>query len=138
MIGEIASKIGQLYYNYYSRKSDTGALQEAYSFYDAIRSRQYFHGAEDNRSSLQQQLRYHARFLLVCLLLQEIDKVRSQPGRMRMHAYKAQSSMIELAKSELESALWSLHLYDKGRCRPCVQASLVAAEMQLYWMVSAA
>lgn len=75
MIGEIASKIGQLYYNYYSRKSDTGALLEAYSFYNAIRARQYFHGAEENRSSLQQQLRYHARFLLVCLLLQEIDKV---------------------------------------------------------------
>jgi hypothetical protein len=74
-IGEIASKIGQLYYNYYSRKSDTSALVEAYAFYDAIRARQYFQGTDESRFTLQQQLRYHARFILVCLLLQEIDKV---------------------------------------------------------------
>jgi len=41
-IGEIASKIGQLYYHYYLRTSETNYLFEAYQFYSAIRSRNYF------------------------------------------------------------------------------------------------
>lgn len=41
-IGEIASKIGQLYYHYYLRTSDTNYLSEAYSFYAAIRARGYY------------------------------------------------------------------------------------------------
>lgn len=38
-IGDIASKIGQLYYNYYLRTSEIRFLHEAYVFYEAIRSR---------------------------------------------------------------------------------------------------
>ena len=41
-IGEIASKIGQLYYHYYLRTSETNYLFESYIFYDAIRERSYF------------------------------------------------------------------------------------------------
>lgn len=41
-IGEIASKIGQLYYHYYLRTSDTNYLSEAFSFYAAIRARGYY------------------------------------------------------------------------------------------------
>ena len=41
-IGEIASKIGQLYYHYYLRTSETNYLYEAYVFYEAIRDRQYY------------------------------------------------------------------------------------------------
>ena len=41
-IGEIASKIGQLYFNYYLRTSEARFLVEAFTFYDAIRRRQYF------------------------------------------------------------------------------------------------
>ncbi|KAK9703907.1 Protein SCAI [Popillia japonica] len=41
-IGEIASKIGQLYYHYYLRTSETNYLNEAYSFYAAIRGRAYY------------------------------------------------------------------------------------------------
>ena len=40
-IGEIASRIGQLYYQFYLRKGDTCYLDEAYVFYEAIRARQY-------------------------------------------------------------------------------------------------
>jgi len=75
-IGEIASKIGQLYYNYYARKSDTSALVEAAAFYDAIRTRQYFDGHEESMPLLLQRLCYHARCALVCLLLQDLDTVR--------------------------------------------------------------
>lgn len=52
-IGEIASKIGQLYYHYYLRTSETGYLHEAYSFYSAIRGRAYYsRAAKEDRSEL--------------------------------------------------------------------------------------
>lgn len=38
-IGEIASKIGQLYYNFYLRNAETRYLLESYTFYQAIHSR---------------------------------------------------------------------------------------------------
>lgn len=41
-VGEVASKIGQLYYHYYLRTSDTNYLNESYVFYVAIRERSYF------------------------------------------------------------------------------------------------
>lgn len=52
-IGEIASKIGQLYYHYYLRTSETYYLHEAFSFYSAIRGRKYYsRAAKENRSDL--------------------------------------------------------------------------------------
>ncbi|EZA53505.1 Protein SCAI [Ooceraea biroi] len=70
-IGEIASKIGQLYYHYYLRTSETSYLHEAYSFYAAIRGRAYYsRAAKEDRSDLMvKKLRYYARFIVVCLLL---------------------------------------------------------------------
>lgn len=44
-IGEIASKIGQLYYNFYLRNAETRYLLESYTFYQAIHSRQVVHTA---------------------------------------------------------------------------------------------
>jgi hypothetical protein len=43
-IGDIASKIGQLYFHYYLRTSELAYLHEAYSFYGAIRARGYYAG----------------------------------------------------------------------------------------------
>ena len=107
-IGELAARIGQLYYSYYLRTSDVNYLREAYNFYSAIRARGYFKceqtaqpvsagpapvvpvgvspvkvpsGSSSSSSSsgaqtprmvtvvLMRNLRYHARFVLVCLLL---------------------------------------------------------------------
>ena len=52
-IGEIASKIGQLYYHYYLRTSETNYLNEAFSFYSAIKNRQYYSKAsKEERSDL--------------------------------------------------------------------------------------
>eukprot|EP01122_Echinamoeba_exundans_P002632 TRINITY_DN1258_c0_g1_i2.p1 TRINITY_DN1258_c0_g1~~TRINITY_DN1258_c0_g1_i2.p1 ORF type:complete len:557 (+),score=65.32 TRINITY_DN1258_c0_g1_i2:77-1747(+) len=83
-IGEIASKIGQLYYHYYLRTSDTAFLQEAYLFYDAIRSRQYFKGIIKIRSPalLVKELRYYARFVVVCLLLERQKTARELVGEL--------------------------------------------------------
>ncbi|KAJ2860359.1 hypothetical protein GGI22_002734, partial [Coemansia erecta] len=66
-VGEIASKIGQLYYRYYLRTSETNYLQEAYVFYDAIRERNYFKGEQEVRNSalMIKKLRYYARFIVV-------------------------------------------------------------------------
>ncbi|KAF4073135.1 hypothetical protein AMELA_G00255370 [Ameiurus melas] len=96
-IGEVASKIGQLYYHYYLRTSETSYLNEAFSFYSAIRQRSYYYqvNKEDSfqhvfSSWFQAQtellcfrpelvvkkLRYYARFIVVCLLLNKMDLVK--------------------------------------------------------------
>lgn len=70
-IGEIASKISQLYYHYYLRTCETNYLYESLIFYEAIRERDYFgHVSETKTAGLVvKKLRYYARFLVVCLLL---------------------------------------------------------------------
>lgn len=70
-IGEIASKIGQLYYHYYLRTSETSYIEEAFIFYEAIRHRDYFKDVFETKNPLLvvKKLRYYARFIVVCLLL---------------------------------------------------------------------
>ncbi|KAK3821093.1 MAG: protein SCAI [Benniella sp.] len=76
-VGEIASKIGQLYYHYYLRTSETNYLQESYVFYDAIRERRYFNEISDSKNPalMIKKLRYYARFTVVCLLLNNRDVI---------------------------------------------------------------
>ncbi|XP_051980768.1 protein SCAI isoform X2 [Xyrauchen texanus] len=77
-IGEVASKIGQLYYHYYLRTSETSYLNEAFSFYSAIRQRSYYHqvNKEDRPELVVKKLRYYARYIVVCLLLNKMDLVK--------------------------------------------------------------
>ncbi|GBO98709.1 Protein SCAI [Eumeta japonica] len=77
-IGEIASKIGQLYYHFYLRTSESAYLNEAYSFYYAIRGRAYYTRAskEDRCDLMVKKLRYYARFIVVCLLLKKMKLLR--------------------------------------------------------------
>ncbi|KAF9800681.1 hypothetical protein SFRURICE_015335 [Spodoptera frugiperda] len=77
-IGEIASKIGQLYYHFYLRTSDTAYLSEAFSFYFAIRGRSYYTQAskEDKCELMVKKLRYYARFIVASLLLKKMKLVR--------------------------------------------------------------
>ena len=42
-VGEIANRIGQLYYHFYLRQGDTLYLDEAFIFYEAIRRREMQH-----------------------------------------------------------------------------------------------
>ncbi|KAJ8737458.1 hypothetical protein PYW08_000053 [Mythimna loreyi] len=76
-IGEIASKIGQLYYHFYLRTSDTAYLNEAFSFYYAIRGRSYYTQAckEDKCELMVKKLRYYARFIVASLLLKKVHLV---------------------------------------------------------------
>ncbi|TPX36317.1 hypothetical protein SmJEL517_g01484 [Synchytrium microbalum] len=77
-IGEVASKIGQLYYHYYLRTSETNYLHESYVFYDAIRERQYFKDVVEakNPGLSIKKLRYYARFIVVCLLLNRNEIIK--------------------------------------------------------------
>lgn len=76
-IGEIASRIGQLYFGQYMRSSESRFLLEAYVFYEAILNRGYFQGGKEHGGvSLRfKELRFYARFLLVALILNRRDVV---------------------------------------------------------------
>mmetsp|Transcript_127969 Transcript_127969/g.190641 ORF Transcript_127969/g.190641 Transcript_127969/m.190641 type:complete len:565 (+) Transcript_127969:22-1716(+) len=78
-IGEIASKIGQLYYHYYLRTSEPNYLHESCVFYEAIRTRGYFKDVLDAKNAVPmvKKLRYYARFIVVCLLLNKRKLVES-------------------------------------------------------------
>ncbi|KXS17566.1 hypothetical protein M427DRAFT_54500 [Gonapodya prolifera JEL478] len=76
-IGEIASKIAQLYYHYYLRTSETNYLQESFVFYEAIQMRNYFQNTSDSKTPalMIKKLRYYARYIVVCLLLNRFDRI---------------------------------------------------------------
>ncbi|PKA53160.1 hypothetical protein AXF42_Ash009890 [Apostasia shenzhenica] len=86
-IGEIASRIGQLYYGQYQRTSEARFLLESYIFYEAILSRRYFEppsvatGAD--LGLRYKELRFHARFLIVAMLLNRKDVVMNLVERFR-------------------------------------------------------
>ncbi|GAV81459.1 DUF3550 domain-containing protein [Cephalotus follicularis] len=83
-IGEIASRIGQLYFNQYMRTSEARLLVEAYVFYDAILNRRYFEGAKVRDLGVRlKELRFYARFLLVSLILNRTDTVKLLVERFR-------------------------------------------------------
>ncbi|KAJ4714382.1 Protein SCAI [Melia azedarach] len=76
-IGEIASRIGQLYFNQYMRTSEARFIVEAYVFYEAILSRKYFEGAKVRDLGVRfKELRFYARFLLVSLILNRTEMVK--------------------------------------------------------------
>ncbi|KAK3042954.1 hypothetical protein RJ639_001030, partial [Escallonia herrerae] len=74
-IGEIASRIGQLYFGQYMRTSEARFLLESYIFYEAIFNRVYFEGSKD-RGVRFKELRFYARFLLVALILNRWEMVK--------------------------------------------------------------
>ncbi|KAI3824473.1 hypothetical protein L1987_05933 [Smallanthus sonchifolius] len=76
-IGEIASRIGQLYFMQYMRTSEARFLLESYIFYEAILNRGYFEGfALKDRGLRFKELRFYARFLLVSLILNRWEMVK--------------------------------------------------------------
>src|SRR3989338_5967311 len=74
-IGQIASKIGQLYYHLYIRSGDLRFLKEAFIFYSAISQRGYFEPTHPDGQStriLFKRLRYFARYIVVTLLSDQL------------------------------------------------------------------
>eukprot|EP01025_Chloroclados_australasicus_P011980 TRINITY_DN1541_c0_g2_i1.p1 TRINITY_DN1541_c0_g2~~TRINITY_DN1541_c0_g2_i1.p1 ORF type:complete len:626 (-),score=72.00 TRINITY_DN1541_c0_g2_i1:4633-6510(-) len=107
-IGDIASKIGQLYYNFYQRMSDLRFLQEAYVFYRAIHARQYFLHAPSDAVFSQKRLRYIARFIVVCLLLnkrQEADQLLQE-----LQSHFQTYALSHADSSDVEE--WQMHIME--------------------------
>lgn len=83
-VGEIASRIGQLYYNYYLHTSQLTFLLEAYIFYEAIAAREYFkENIRTDPALANKQLRYVTRFIVVSLLLNRRDMARKLLRQLR-------------------------------------------------------
>ncbi|KAL5549668.1 hypothetical protein UlMin_004899 [Ulmus minor] len=84
-IGEIASRIGQLYFGQYMRTSEANYLHEAYIFYEAILSREYFkEGMFQDLGLACKQLRFISRFLMVCLILGRREMVQQLLNQLRV------------------------------------------------------
>lgn len=105
-IGEIASRIAQLYYCQYQRTSDSGNLLEAYVFYEAILTREYFRdsaaaaGATPDPPLANKQLRFYARFLIVCLVLGRRDMVSRLAHHLRTLVDECRRSFQEIEYKE--------------------------------------
>ncbi|XP_022751106.1 protein SCAI-like isoform X3 [Durio zibethinus] len=83
-IGEIASRIGQLYFGQYMRTSEARFLVEAYVFYEAILKRRYFEGCKVKDLGVRfKELRFYARFLLVSLILNRTQMVKIVLEKLR-------------------------------------------------------
>ena len=74
-IGEIASRIGQLYYQYYGRTSELIYLEESFNFYHNLRLRNYYKNVENEPSPnlMVKKLRFYARYLLVILQMGKLQ-----------------------------------------------------------------
>lgn len=83
-IGEIASRIAQLYYSQYQRTSEASYLSESYIFYEAILSREYFKESGQDLGLANKQLRCYARFILVCLMLNRREMIQHLLNQFRM------------------------------------------------------
>ncbi|PIA13680.1 hypothetical protein COEREDRAFT_83283 [Coemansia reversa NRRL 1564] len=119
-VGEIASKIGQLYYRYYLRTSETNYLQEAFVFYDAIHERNYFRGEQEMKNSalMIKKLRYYARFIVVCLqmnntpmMLQLLEEVK---GLIEVYS----TTFNPVDKMEWSLVVKEMALFMQAVCNP--------------------
>jgi hypothetical protein len=84
-VGDIASRIGQLYFGQYMRTSDANYLSESYIFYEAILTREYFkEGLFQDVNITKKQLRFLARFIMVCLILNRREMVQQLVNQLKM------------------------------------------------------
>lgn len=84
-IGEIASRIAQLYFGQYMRTSEASYLSESYVFYEAILTREYFkEGSPQDVNLVNKQLRFLARFLMVCLVLNRREMVHHLVSQLKI------------------------------------------------------
>lgn len=84
-IGDIASRIGQLYFGQYMRTSEASYLSESYIFYEAVLTREYFKdGMFQDVNLSNKQLRFLARFMTVCLVLNRHDMVLQLVNQLKM------------------------------------------------------
>nr|CAD1820795.1 unnamed protein product [Ananas comosus var. bracteatus] len=89
-VGEIASRIAQLYYGQYRRTSDSSYLAEAFVFYEAVLDREYLRDAPSAAAAAAEvalahkQLRLLVRFLNVSLILGRREMVLRLASLLRI------------------------------------------------------
>ncbi|KAI4371872.1 hypothetical protein MLD38_010171 [Melastoma candidum] len=84
-IGEIASRIAQLYFGQYMRSSEASYLSESYVFYEAIFTREYFReGSFQDLNLANKQMRFLARFLTVCLVVNKKEMVHQLVNQLKL------------------------------------------------------
>ncbi|XP_059494165.1 protein SCAI isoform X4 [Stegostoma tigrinum] len=74
---DVYTKLWKFQQQHSLRTSETSYLNEAFSFYSAIRQRAYYSQVtkEDRPELVVKKLRYYARYIVVCLLLNKMDLV---------------------------------------------------------------
>ncbi|KAK3133590.1 hypothetical protein QOZ80_6AG0538400 [Eleusine coracana subsp. coracana] len=124
-IGEVASRIGQLYYARYLRTAEPRSLVGAYVFYEAIYSRGYFAAAEgggassgDNRHQglliRYKELRFIARFLVVAMLMRRAEAVDHLATRLRALVEETKSAYPKTNFKEWKQVLQELGRFLKA------------------------
>ncbi|GLT59737.1 hypothetical protein SLA2020_325380 [Shorea laevis] len=110
-IGEIASRIAQLYYGQYMRTSEASYLSEAYIFYEAILTREYFKdGIYQDLNLANKQLRFLARFLMVCLVLNRREMLHQLVNQLNMLVDECKRTFQDADFKE-----WKLVVQEIGR-----------------------
>lgn len=110
-IGEIASRIGQLYFGQYMRTSQARFLVEAYVFYEAILNRRYFEGSKGplakDLSVRFKELRFYARFLMVAFLLSRTEMVN--------HLFDRFKALVDDSKANFRVLIFNFSLHSNFR-----------------------
>ncbi|KAI8871099.1 hypothetical protein GQ42DRAFT_162242 [Ramicandelaber brevisporus] len=98
-IGDICSKLGQLFYHYYTRSSDTNYLVDAHRFYEAIHERRYFDGVIQlkDRSLVIKMIRYYARHAVTSILLGKPDQAVSVVNTIMTMVEQFKAAMDDVA-----------------------------------------
>ncbi|PON78448.1 Protein SCAI [Trema orientale] len=123
-IGDIASRIAQLYFAHYMRTSQTSYLHEAFIFYDAILTRDYFNFNFNSSNSnsphdlslslASKHLRFISRFLMVCLLLNRRETVQQLLRQFRLLLDECKRTFHETDFKEWKLVLQELHRFLKA------------------------
>uniref|UniRef100_A0A453L0R5 Uncharacterized protein n=1 Tax=Aegilops tauschii subsp. strangulata TaxID=200361 RepID=A0A453L0R5_AEGTS len=129
-IGEVASRIGQLYYARYLRTAEPRSLVGAYVFYEAIYSRGYFAApapANANASAAAgggakhqglliryKELRFIARFLVVAMLMRRAEAVDHLVARLRSLVQESKSAYPKTNFKEWKQVLQELDRFLKA------------------------
>ncbi|KAM7369431.1 hypothetical protein PAMP_013700 [Pampus punctatissimus] len=86
---DVYTKLWKFQQQHSLRTSETSYLNEAFSFYSAIRQRSYYFqvNKEDRPELVVKKLRYYARYIVVCLLLNKMDLVKVLVKVWKQHFY---------------------------------------------------
>ncbi|KAK1370878.1 Cdk-activating kinase assembly factor MAT1, centre [Heracleum sosnowskyi] len=113
-IGEIASRIGQLYFNQYMRTSEARFLLESYIFYEAILNRRYFEGLVKDRGLRFKELRFYARFLLVSVILNRWEMVQVLADRFKALVDDSRANFRETSFKEWKQVVQEIVRFMKA------------------------